>query len=368
MDKQKNGNTITIKINGKHGTVTENKLEKPPIKQKKEKERVEQQLEYPEPIEQESAAAKEEEGDTFDWILPSGNTLPKNEESKIIHLKDKKKEKLTKPFTALLDKTNKPKKEQSKIKGIKTINMTMLFSIIFAVILGTFFGIILLKLVPTDQVVGGEEKPAVVKEQEQAAEQPNQNANVEVTLKPLQMVVVQEGVYSSQGAAETIVASLKEKGTPSEIIPIDGKFAIFVSVAETVADAKSLGQQIEGNGIKTFSKEFTIDEKKISLQHEEEKKLLEMSPQLFKTLTASAATAGISNSIPQAAMENISKESVILSEIDKDKLQNKAVIDIYSQLETAVSQIKHYEKNPEAGTLNKIQQSLLSFMAAYASL
>lgn len=372
MDKPNNGNTISVKINGKHSPFNDDNQGIPPDKQKKEREGSDKQPQKKESVEHESAAAKESmnDGEEFDWILPSGSSLPKKEDSKIIYLEDKKKEKSPISFKALINKKNTHTQGQPKTKGSKPINFTMLLSIFFAIILGTLFGLFLLKLVPTEQVVG-EEKPAAVNENEQTNVQPVQPAatdNVEVTLKPVSAVVVQEGIYSSQGTAESTLAALKEKGTPAAIIPVDGKFAIFVSVAETIADGKTIGNALNGNGIETFSKEFTISEKKINLQHEEEKKLLELSPQLFHALTVSVTSASVSSSIPAAAIENVEKETEILSKIDKDKLKNKTVIDMYSQLETASKQIKQYEKSPGADTLNKIQQSLLSFLSSYQNL
>ncbi|WP_338451469.1 hypothetical protein R4Z09_06200 [Niallia oryzisoli] len=370
MDKPNNGNTISVKINGKHSPFNEDNQGIPPDKQKKERESSDKQPKQRESVEKESAAARESMngGEEFDWILPSGSSLPKKEDSKIIYLEDKKKEKSPISFKALINKKNTHTQGQPKTKGRKPINITMLLSIFFAIILGTLFGLILLKLVPTEQVVV-EEKPAAVNDQtNEQSVQPAANDNVEVTLKPISAVVVQEGIYSSQGAAESTLTALKEKGTPAAIIPVEGKFAIFVSMAETVADAKTIGKELNGNGIETFSKEFSISEKKINLQHEEEKKLLELSPQLFHALTVSVTSASVSSSIPAAAIENVEKETAILSKIDKDKLKNKTVIDMYSQLETASTQIKQYEKNPGADTLNKIQQSLLSFLASYQSL
>ncbi|KAA9023131.1 hypothetical protein [Niallia endozanthoxylica] len=372
MDKQNNGNTIKIKINGNDNPIKEGNKGIPPDGQKKGNEKGDKQP--AKPMEHESAATREssEEDDTFDWILPSGNHLPKKDESKVIHLHDRKKEKLPIPFKSLLNhktKNDKVKSAKAKTKSFKKMNVTMLLSVIFAIILGTVFGLILLKLVPTDQAVGGEEDSPVIAEQttEQTTEQPKPNGSIDVTLPPLTTAVVQEGIYSSQSIAEDNLSSLKEKGTPAAILPIDGKYAIFISMADTVADAKIISKNIDGNG-ETFSKEFTIGEKKISLQHEEEKKLLELSPQLFKILTASATTAGVSNNISEAAMKNIEKETAVLSQIDKEKLENKAVLDMYSQLEAAAAQLKLYEKNPEDSTFLKLQQSLLSFMAAYISL
>ncbi|WP_071395915.1 hypothetical protein [Bacillus tuaregi] len=374
MDKPRNGKTIKIKINGKDNPFNEGQKGGPPDQKTIGREPGEQPSRPKESVERESAATKEttEDGEKFDWILPSGTSLPKSEEeSNIIYLKDKKQEKLVKPFTALWSQIDSSKKLKPKskgkpnFKGFNKFNSTLLLSVVFAIIVGTFFGLILLKLVPSDEAA---EMEATTTVNEEEAEQPIASGSVAAALQPFSVAVVQEGVYSSQGNADEILAGIKEKGIPAAVIPTDGKFAIYVSVAATIEDAKALGKEMEGKGLTTFSKEFTTTEKKISLQHNEEKKLLEASPQLYKTLTASVTTAGLSNRIPEDVMANVEKEASMLSNIDKEKLQTKSVIQLYNELEAASAQIKEFEKKPDENTLTKIQQSLLTILASYQSL
>lgn len=366
MDKPKNGKTITIKINGKESPFKENEQDNPINKKSKESEK-QQQSHFPQQVKLESAATKEpiEDDEQFDWILPTAGNIPE-EEVQMIPPEKKKNDQ---------SKMSAYKGKGINIKSFSTkgINVSMVLAVFCAVVLGTFFGLLLLKVVPSEKVVGEDPPPVVETEQPgQTNEQPSDkpvavSGSVELTLPPLATAVVQEGVYSSQSGAEDIQATIKDK-VPSAILSLNGQFAIFVSVADTVEDAKTMGKGLNESGISTFSKAFTIEEKTVKNLQEEEKELLELSPLLYETLVANVTSASISNSIPASLLKDFEKQTSSLAGIDKSKLQNKEIIRIHSQLEAATVQLKIYEKNPEASTLNKIQQHLLSFLAYYQSL
>ncbi|MCQ6273522.1 hypothetical protein JMM81_00850 [Bacillus sp. V3B] len=361
MDKPKNGKTITIKINGKESSFMKEKKREHPINKKTTGTEKQQQSQLSNQVKREAAVAKEstEDDEQFDWVLPRTGNLPEIEECKTDPPEKKKSDKLK--ISTYFGKGIKGKKFSTK-----GINISMVSAVFFAVLLGTFFGLLLLKVVPSEKVVG-EEAPVV--ETEQQSDTPAAvSGNVEITLPDLSTAIVQEGIYSSQGGAEDIQATLKDKGIPSVIVPINGQFAIFVRVADSVADAKTMGKGLSESGISNFSKEFVIGEKTIGNLHEQEKKLLELSPLLYQTLTASVTSATNSNSIPASLMEDFEKQSSNLAGIDKEKLQNEEVAGIHSQLEAATVQLKIYDKNPEPSTLNLIQQHLLSFLAHYQSL
>ena len=261
MDKPKNGKTITIKINGKESPFKENKQANPINKKTKESEK-QQQSHLPQQVKLEAAAAKEpiEDEEQFDWVLPTAGNIPE-EEVQMIPPEKKKNDQ---------SKLSAYKGKGIKIKSFstKSINVSMVLAVFFAVVLGTFFGLLLLKVVPSEKVVGEEPPPVVEKEQPgQTNEQPSDkpvavSGSVELTLPPLATAVVQEGVYSSQSGAEDIQATLKDH-VPSAILSLNGQFAIFVSVADRVEDAKTMGTRLNESGISTFSKEF-IDRRKNS--------------------------------------------------------------------------------------------------------
>ena len=151
----------------------------------------------------------------------------------------------------------------------------IVLTIFFAILVGTTFGLTMLKMVLPEQVTTGERPVAGT---EQKNETPVATGSAELTLPSISASVIQEGVYTTQNSAEQMKSSLKEKGIPVEVFSIDGKFVIFIGVAGNVGDAKIMGQEYKGSGIDTFSKDFTIEEKKVTNLQEEEKKLLELAP------------------------------------------------------------------------------------------
>jgi stage II sporulation protein B len=361
MDKSKEGRTITIKINGKES----------PFKEKNKKEMIDEQKvdsnkqtsTSANPIKLEAAAAQEksEENDNFDWILPNPTKTPVIEEFHNAPDPIKKKKKVTIATIGTGFKMNK--------HSFKNMNLSILFVIFFAVLLGTFFGLMLLKIVPAETVVE-DEQPVINSEvQNQPAEENSKNTGtLQGTRQAISAAVVQEGIYSSKEGAQQNKKDMNDRGIPAEVFPSEQQFALFVGISNNVESAKLLGNTFKSSGIDTYSKQWNIEEKNISNLHEEEKKLLELSPQIYESLMASLSSANGTNKIPQNVMENVAKQTSSLNEIDKDKLQNKNIVKIHSQLEASVAQIKLYENKPQSSTLNSVQQHLLTFLTNYQSL
>jgi stage II sporulation protein B len=351
MDKSNKGNTITIKINRKD--LPPKEQDDTPV-QSKIREKSESHLS--ESGEQESAAAKEpiEEGETFEWILPAKKGATESKQSKNESIEKIEESKSKSKLPPFLNKVNKS--EQSK-KGMFT---PIFLSIFFAVLVGTTFGLTMLKMVPPEQVTVGEQ-PVVGTEQKE--ETPIAAGTVELALPSLSGSVVQESVYTSQESAEQIKNSLKERGIPAEVFSVDGKFALFIGVAQNVEAAKVMGQAYKASGTDTFTKEFIIEEKTVSNLKEEEKKLLELAPPIYQTLVTS-----LSNGIPTELKASFEQQSADLTKIDKNKIQNKEMIILYSELEAATAQLKKYGENPDPKTLTLIQQHLLSFLSSYQRL
>ena len=76
----------------------------------------------------------------------------------------------------------------------------------------------------------------------------------------------------------------------------------------------------------------------------------------------------LSNGIPTEMKATFEQQSADLTKIDKNKIQNKEMIILYSELEAATAQLKKYDENPDPKTLTLIQQHLLSFLSSYQSL
>ncbi|WP_338470401.1 hypothetical protein R4Z10_16585 [Niallia sp. XMNu-256] len=362
MDKPKEPKTITIKINGKENSFVEKDkdlLEKQKIDSKQQKTTPSKPIN---PTNSETAAAKEQtdESDSFEWVLPKTTTTPIKEDIKTTPDSTKKKKipNLT---------TNHP----FKVKKLpfKKINLSTFFSIFFAVLLGTFFGLMLLKIVPAEKVV--EDDLPVVNEGMEAPptdEKSTSNGTLTAARPAIAAAVVQEGIYSTQESAAQIKKGLNDKGIPAEVFTSDGQFALFVGVSNQVEGAKSIGTELKASGVDTYAKQWSVGEKNLSNLHDEEKKLLEASPQIFQSILASVASTNGTDKVPQGLMDEVNQQHASLKKISKEKLQNKNIIQLHSQLEAAVAQLKIYDQKPQTSTLNTVQQHLLTFLANYQSL
>lgn len=360
MDKQKNGNTITIKINGKESPFHEESIEDRDDNVKEEANSNNPQSTLAKSTQQESAAAKEplDDSDQFDWILPPTKNEPDVQEYKTVPYSSKKKDL---KITSFFHKGANHK----KFTGGKNINYSMVFAVFFAVLLGTFFGLLLLKIVPAEKVVE-QDQPAIVESQTKE-EKPVVAGDLDVTLPALTVAVVQENIYSTLESAEQNKTTTMEKGVPAEVFSVNDQYAIFVSMADNVPTAKIMGTNFSEGGLSTYSKEFSIGEKSVKGLQEEEKKMLELAPETFKALLATVTTA-TSQNISNDLKAKLNKQYIAIADIKKDKLQNNEIEKMYAELSAATTQFKLYEKNPETSTLKVIQQHLLSFLSSYQKL
>lgn len=365
MDKPKNGNTITIKMNGKESPVHENN--KKDMADQQSDETNEQTVTTENPHEQEAAVAQEknDDNDNFDWVLP--NTSPTSILEEFQQVPDPiKKKKKVKDITNITTigsgfKLNK--------QSFRKMNLSTFLAIFFAVLLGTFFGLMLLKIVPAEKVIENEQPVINQEVQKQSEKETSQGSGtLEGKRQALSLAVVQEGIYSSKEGAENIKKNLNDQGIPAEVFAANGQFAIFVGISGNVEEAKVIGNTLKSSGINTYAKQWSIEEKNLSKLNEEEKKVLEMSSKVYASFNESISSVNGSNPISQKLMEDVTKHTSNLTAIDKGKLQNQSIIGIQSQLEAAASQLKEYNSKPQSSTLNKVQQHLLSFLTNYQNL
>lgn len=354
VDKPTKGNTITIKLNGeKHSFSEESKKGGQKASNSPDKTGVKI---YTDQVEEggtrETAAAQESVDESFDWIIPEAaeNDI---EEYKIVSTKGTEKKNKKKP--SLLIKN--PLKKDNRALG------PILLSGVFAILLGTSFGFLMLKLVTPDQ--SKTEKAATVPSavEQTVTETAPPKAAASVAIKPLTAYVVQEGVYSSKDAAKAAANKVAAHDIPSQSIEIDGKHYLFLAAADTQETAKALGTLYKGKGVKeVFSKSLTIKEKTVSNLNEAEKSFLEAAPAIYQSLANMSASAIASKTISNDAAK------VIGEQLKGNGLKNEKVKSLKAELSTAEEKIKAYQKTKETKNLNDAQQNLLNFLSSYYSM
>ncbi len=357
MDKPNKGNTIKIKLN----------RENPPIQEVPPKKEVEANNDpIPKVIKInsnlsetdvfiETAAAQESVDESFDWIIPesSENDI---EEFKIVPSKSSKKTALPKITTF----SSNTKKKNGRPLG------TIIISAVFAILIGTTIGVVMLKLVittPTDKTVTT--IPTVVTEKPDSTEpKTNEGKNTTGAISQLTAYVIQGGVFSSEAGAKETSSSLASKGVPSQAVEMDGKFYLFLGVADSIEAAKSLGAQYKENGIEdVFAKPLLIDEKKFTNVTDKEKTFLEAVPTIYQTLSIVTSSALMTQSIPNDANK-------ILAEVEeqfKSSVKNEKVKGLKSELVSANEKVKAYQESKNKKNLTDAQQHLLNFMTLYYS-
>lgn len=350
VDKPGKGKTITIKIDGKNRSFEETKAEKIAYDQKDYEKEVDHFAS------KEAAASKEVvEDDNFDWILP-----------------DEPPESVIKEYTI----TKQQKQTNKKVIGVISSNFkknnrnglltSVLIAVFFAILLGTSFGLIMIKLVTTEKAIEPAE-PVIA--QPKSDPKKNQPTGVEtLVLEPLSTFVIQGGVFSSTEAAKQIQEESIQKGIPAQIVEINGQAFLYLSVADSIEHAKNIGKQISGKGIEVFAKPITLEGKSLEGLQSEEKKLLEAVPTLYEILATSAAEATVASEIPEALAESAEKQAAALTKIEASQMKNEKVLSIKTDMESAIEQMRKYKQSPNPDVLTKLQQHLLSFLAVYQSL
>ena len=379
MDKRETGKTITIKINGKHQAFEETRQKSDRkqvhvIENKKDKNKTEQETQHPkseklktEKIPQkenkafntidEMAVAHDPSDESFDWILPEATPekIVVNEYKKV-----KEPGKLQK----------KPKKWPiGKHKVNRRMFTTIFTAVFFAVLLGTSFGFIMLKLVFIEKPV----ETSLIQKPETTVSGPkqiqNQTAKLSLVPPTITTWVVQEGVYSNKDSANQIVNSLKERGASAATFEFNGQSFLLVGVADTKEHAKALGANVKESGVVEFiPKQMSFSGKEISGLEEQEKVYIEAIPLLLETITTAASTASLSNSIPKALFDSIDQQTEKIA-VKKDKtIKNEKIKILKEQVDAAVNNINSMKKSVDKQELTSLQQHLLAILIAYQTL
>lgn len=357
MNKLNSGNSITIKING----------EQRPYVEEQSKEEKQSNVNQDPPIEHdtsklehevidETAAAQEAE-ESFDWILPQQETI--QNDSSLYQAVKSSKQRTGIRLPAL------SKVEKKNISAIKS----MALSVVFAILLGTGFGFIMLKLVITDgsKPAAVETKPAPAAKKE-TAQTANNISKEATTLKPLTTYMVQGGVFSKKETAKTVALHAVEKGIPAETMEWNGQYYIFLGVADSIEHARSLGTIYQRKGMDgVFPKTIKIPEKKISNLSTVEKNVVENAAALAPFLATLSSNALIGEAMTSSERKTLSEFRTKLNKIDSKGIKSQNIKALNLEITGALKQIDEYQQQKDRKLLVKAQQHLLTFMAEYYS-
>lgn len=342
MDKPKN-NRIIIKLNGNEQSYIENK-----------KEPDEDSIETgsPEPGYLETAAGEAAE-ESFDWILPEIN---QNDIEEIKTVKPEKKKGHN--FNQLI--FNPGKKNKGFLKSI-------LLASIFAVLLGTSFGIVMLKLVLTNHSNPNGTETIEAVAQPNTVENPAPAKNVYI-FSPISLFVVQEGVYSSKETANNAADLAEQKGVASIVDVLNGKTYLFLGVAGSIEDAKKLGGLYQEKGVDFYAKSLETPEKELKNLSSDEKTFLKSVPVLFNGLSAASSSVLINQSLSKEAAANLEGIQKVTEKAAELKIDGEAIKQLRKELTAASEKMKSFQKDGENKQAASAQQHLLNSLAIISSI
>lgn len=356
MDKPKGGNTIKIKLNGEHTTFQEEPTQVEPKSDTSPRVIKINTTEVDSDVFLESAAAKEPIDESFDWIIPESSEQD-IEEFKIVSHKSSKKSSLPK----VVSFSSHSNKKNGRPFG------SILISAAFAILIGTTIGVVMLKLVMT----GPAEKtatstlPTTVTEEKKDPDT-KASTGTAAAIGPLSVNVIQGGLFTSKDGAKEVSTQLQAKGLPSQIFEIDGKYLIFLGIADSIETAKSLSTQYKNNGAEgAFAKPLVINEKKVSTLTDKEKTFLESVPNIYQTLSLATSSALVTKAIPEEATKAMKE---IEAQLKDNSVKNEQVKKIKTELTSADEKVKEYQKSKAAKSITQAQQHLLNFLALYNAL
>lgn len=355
VDKLNSGKTITIKINGEKKSFHEEKIKLDPASNCYENKK-EHTPDIPlhgskQDGDVETAASKDSADESFEWILPEPESIQYDH--------SKSKQSNSSPI--------KKKTTSSTAKINNGVLKSVLFTVIFAVLIGTSFGVVMLKLVIADQSKQEGGEIAAKRTKGQTASETG--GTVSATFEGFTAYVVQEGVYTSKEGAMSVSNQATERGVPAASMEISGKHYLFLGVANALEDVKSLGDYYQNNGFnQVYYKALTIPEKKNLKLNTSEKSLLVSAITQFHTLSKATSNALAAAPIPKEIVNTMIKQEIALSEIDSNQIQNGKVKDLLSEITAANKMVKDFQKTNNEKSLVKAQQSLLLFLSIYYSL
>lgn len=356
LDKPKDFKTITIKINGKQRSLQEPSLNDIELKTRN----LEEKYELPddrmgEILHKETAAAEEAKDDAFDWILPE--EVEKIEENKdfqkSIPPKEPKKMGM-KGVAAVLKKSNK-----------KGVIPSIFFTVFFAVLLGTTFGVMLLKMVISDSVV---DMVTTEPTEEAPVTDVTPSGNLTLDIPSLTAYMVQGGVFSKAETAAQEAAVISQKGVPAKVLQIEKRNYIYLGLADNLESAKAIGVQRKNSGIvaDAFAKEVVFPGANITNLNDAEKKLLEQAPIIYEAILTASTHASNSTSLPDDVMAAITKLTAPWQEIKGVEKQELA--SLKKEIDGAINGVNAYRESSDAADLVAIQQHLLNFLEVYHAL
>jgi stage II sporulation protein B len=358
VDKPNRGNTIKIKLNGETQTFSDEPVK---MEQESSKDSFTKVITIDEDSSGqdgflESAAAKESIDESFDWIIPESSDQD-IKEYKVVSSQNPKKGVKKKSFSF---STISTKRNGGVFKSI-------LVTGVFAILIGTSFGVLMLKLFISDNSKPAVTEPAVEETGSDKGSEATGGKSSSIVIGAQTAFIVQGGAFSSKDAASEAANEAKGKGVPAQTLTMNNKEFMFLGVADSIETAKQMESHYEANGFDdVLPKQIPIVEKTVSDINEGEKGFLEAAPSIYQQLSKVTSNAIVNGSISsEASKEVTSLDGQLKQSAD---MENEKVKNLNAELSSALEKVEAFQEKKNEDSLIEAQQHLLNFLSIYYSL
>lgn len=328
MDNPENKKGITIKINGE---------EKPLVG--------DDSSNSVKVAKNQASAANESEDESFDWVFPKDEGIFYQPPAST-----KKKNPIILAFGGKRKNPGNKSRFSFKIP---------FFAILFAVIVGSGLGLIVLKTITADKEVA----TVPVEPMEPSASikgDSNKGAPTATAVAPLSVYLVQGGVFSNEDAAKQTQELVSAKGVPTEILKQGEKYYLFLGSATSLEESKQLAVFLKGYDVEVFWKELTLKSGSVGSSNEA---IIKKMNTAYQTLTK-ASSAQLLNPTATTDLKSVQTDLEDLKAQVKDD-SPAGLKAAYSDLNAAFDSIKQYQSTKETDHLLQAQQKLLHFLNSY---
>lgn len=330
-------NKITIKISGRERSYVENMT-------KKDTEKASDEV---------AATTESEVTDEFHWVLPNVEA-EENKHTKIISIEDFRTNQTT-------QKKKKPQKKRVSI----SLSKQAILAIILAIIIGIGFGMLILNAVSKEMTIEDPKIEPVESdslEDSQTNEKTQQKGSVPVYFQSLPLYIVQAGVFSTLDKAKEFASHISADGIPIAFIKKE-QFFLFIGVGLNEEIVKEMGSYYQNLGIETYSKQYVLEAKTITVKNKNLAEQLHSVKQLFEQLLIATSEALNGKAITDKQFKDIEAiyKTINFSTLNEDTHVKKYTAEIAN----AYQSFTEYYNNHNILQLYKSQQALLHAIEMY---
>jgi stage II sporulation protein B len=325
MDKQ--GNKISIKINGSERPFTT------------------EEMDIPKSVKNEICAAKEEK---TELLFENAKTEEENERNMI-------------DLTELRKSTARPTKKKTFNSTVSKPIKSAFVSIFTAVIIGASFGFAVLNFLSAEKATGTPEEEGVSPSNSallsSQTETKEQMANSAQQLS-FSVHVIQAGVFSTSEAAREYRKKLNDAGIPAVVVGESPTY-LFIGIGLEKEALYPVSEFYKQQGQETYIKPLTF----AAAADSKVQKMLAASQSLYEKLISASAQLLGGNSLTSEIRGELQTK---YKQFQVVKVPNdKSAAEYKKRLENAYALLTSYEQTKDAQVLPEIQQQLLEALTFY---